>query len=202
MRKIKLTRLILLAALTAVLFLAGCSSSSAANDAEGVTSLDKDMSNTLIVYYSYSGTTKRAAEHLQELTGGTLYELTLAEPYSGDSYAVSDRVFEERGKGEMPELSGELPDISQYDLILVGTPVWNSSAANPIFSYLQQTDFGGKDTALFWTYITNQGSVKKDFAKNVNNGNVKDGIALQSANGMTNEELDEKLTSWLGSLAE
>ena len=51
-------------------------------------------------------------EHLQQLTDGTLYEITLEEPYSDDSNKVSDRVFEERYDGKMPELSGELPDIS------------------------------------------------------------------------------------------
>ncbi len=51
---------------------------------------------TLIVYYSYSGTTQRVAEHLQKITGGDLYELTLTEPYTGTSNDVSDRVFQER----------------------------------------------------------------------------------------------------------
>jgi len=70
------------------------------------------------------------AEHLQQLTDGTLYEITLEKPYSGDSNKVSDRVFAERDDDKMPELSGELPDISEYDQILIGTPVWNDSISN------------------------------------------------------------------------
>lgn len=65
---------------------------------------------TLIVYYSYSGTTERVAEHLQKLTNADIYELELEKPYTGDSNEVSDRVFEERDDDKMPELSGELPD--------------------------------------------------------------------------------------------
>ncbi len=94
------------------------------------------------------------AEHLQQLTDGTLYEITLEEPYSGDSNKVSDRVFEERDDGEMPALSGELPDISEYDQILIGTPVWNDSMSNPIASYLEQTDFDGKTVAPFHNEVT------------------------------------------------
>lgn len=156
--------------------------------------------NTLIVYYSYSGTTERVAEHLSVLTEGALYELELADPYTGDSYDVSDRVFAERGNGKMPELTGTLPDVAEYDLILIGTPVWNDSMANPVLSYLQQTDFSGKTVAPFWTYITSQGTTEKNFKSNIRNGNTQDGLALRSANGMSDEKLDETLQNWLDML--
>lgn len=155
---------------------------------------------TLIVYYSYSGTTERVAEHLRDLTGGTLYELELADPYTGSDNDVSDRVFAERDDGKMPELTGTLPDVSEYDRILIGTPVWNNSMANPVLGYLQQTDFDGKVVAPFWTYITNQGSTGKDFTANIQNGTAADGLALQSANGMDDEKLDNTLQDWLDKL--
>lgn len=155
---------------------------------------------TLIVYYSYSGTTKRVAQHLRDLTGGTLYELQLAEPYTGSDNDVSDRVFAERGEGTMPELTGTLPDVTDYDRILIGTPVWNDSMSNPVSSYLQQTDFSGKLVAPFWTYITNQGTTEKDFARQIPHGTVTDGLALRSANGMDDETLDSTLREWLRQL--
>ena len=140
------------------------------------------------------------AEHLQTLTGGTLYELTLTDPYTGNSNQVSDRVFAERDDG-MPELAGELPDLSQYGRILIGTPVWNDSMANPVLSYLQQTDFDGKTVAPFWTYITNQGSTEKDFAKQSQNAHVASGLALRSANSISDEKLDQQLNDWLQSIS-
>lgn len=157
-------------------------------------------SKTLIVYYSYTGTTRRVAERLQVLTDGTLYALELTDPYTGDSYDVSDRVFAERDAGKMPELTGALPDVSEYDRILIGTPVWNNSMANPVLGYLQQTDFDGKVVAPFWTYITNQGSTGKDFTANIQNSTPADGLALRSANGMDDEKLDRTLQSWLDKL--
>ena len=156
-----------------------------------------DMEKTLIVYYSYSGTTKRVAEKLRDITGGTLYEITLTEPYTGSSNDVSDRVFKERDDKKMPQLAGELPDITEYDRVLIGTPVWNDSMANPIFSFLEKTDFGGKPAALFWTYITNEGSTEKDFEKNIKNADISEGLALRSANGINDDKLNETLTSWL-----
>lgn len=156
-----------------------------------------DMEKTLIVYYSYSGTTKRVAEKLRDITGGTLYEITLTEPYTGSSNDVSDRVFKERDDKKMPQLAGELPDITEYDRVLIGTPVWNDSMANPIFSFLEKTDFVGKPAALFWTYITNEGSTEKDFEKNIKNADISEGLALRSANGINDDKLNETLTSWL-----
>ncbi len=169
-------------------------------DAEEPSRSASEHTKTLIIYYSYSGTTERVAEHLRDLTDGTLYELELTEPYTGSDNDVSDRVFAERGDGKMPELTGALPDVSEYDRILIGTPVWNNSMANPVLSYLQQTDFDGKVVAPFWTYITNQGSTGKDFTANIQNGTAADGLALRSANGMGDEKLDSTLQNWLDKL--
>ena len=176
------------------------SSTISTSAAPSATSETTDSGDTLIVYYSYTGTTRRVAEHLQNLTGGTLYELNLTDPYTGSSNDVSDRVFAERDNG-MPELDGELPNLSQYSRILIGTPVWNDSMANPVLSYLQQTDFNGKTVASFWTDITNQGSTEKDFAKQSQNARVASGLALRSANSISDEKLDQQLNDWLQSIS-
>lgn len=215
MKKSCIFKFLAVAAVIAIA-LAGCSSrsnnptapSTPSNDAAQSDTEDKEDSSksasddvkTLIVYYSYSGTTERVAEHLRDLTDGTLYELELAEPYTGSSNDVSDRVFAERDDGKMPELTGTLPDVSEYDRILIGTPVWNDSMANPVLGYLQQTDFDGKVVAPFWTYITNQGTTGKDFTANIQNGTAADGLALRSANGMDDEKLDNTLQDWLDKL--
>lgn len=151
----------------------------------------------MIVYYSYSGTTQKVAKQLKQLTKGTLYELKLEKPYTGDSNEVSDRVFAERGKKKMPKLKGKLPDVTKYDQILIGTPVWNTSMSNPTASYLEQTDFDGKTVAPFWTYITDEGSTEKDFKKRSQNAKMADGLALDSPDGMSDEKLDEALNEWL-----
>ena len=190
----------LLAAIAAAAFvLTGCAGRTPAASAN-MSSGSAAGTKTLIVYYSYSGTTERVAEHLRDLTGGTLYALELAEPYTGSDNDVSDRVFAERGDGKMPELTGTLPDVSAYDRILIGTPVWNNSMANPVLSYLQQTDFDGKVVAPFWTYITNQGSTGRDFTANMQNCTAADGLALRSAGGMSDEKLDSTLQAWLDKL--
>lgn len=193
----------------AVLLFAGCSVSktgielkkSTTSQTEQGTQSENDI-KTLIIYYSYTGTTKRVAEHLQKMTDGDIYEITLKEPYSGSDNEVSNRVFAERAKNKMPQLEGELPDISSYDRIFIGTPVWNSSMSNPVLSYLEQTDFKGKKVAPFWTYITNQGKTKREFSKKTNNGVVLDGLPIASANGIDDNELDKMLSNWVDNITD
>lgn len=198
-------RIISIFAACIMLIAAGCGSVSG-TDVSSVNGLAQDSLKqssqpdnikTLIVYYSYTGTVQRVAQHLQKLTGGTLYELELSNPYTGNSDTVSDRVFKERGDKKMPELSGELPDILQYDEILIGTPVWNNSMSNPVASYLEQTDFAGKTVAPFWNYITNQGTTKSDFIKQSKNATMAESLPIRSANGISDKQLDQTLTNWL-----
>ena len=153
-----------------------------------------------VIYYSLHGTTRRVAKRVQQLTGGDLYELSLADPYTGDDYAVSDRVFAERNASQMPEFIGKLPDLDKYDCILIGTPVWNESLANPVISYLQQTDFSGKTVAPFWVYITNQGNIKSDFQQYLAPVSMSTPLNLQSPSRLSDKQLDSKLQNWLDKL--
>lgn len=110
---------------------------------------EEQDNRVLIVYYSYSGVTEGVSEMLQEKTGGDIFELIPTEAYSDDMYEASDRAAEELESGNLPELSGVLPDLADYDTILIGGPVWSEKAAPPVVSYLSQTDFDGKAVAPF-----------------------------------------------------
>ena len=166
---------------------------------EGTDGVLKEGSNNkvLVVYYSYSGTTKRVAEHLQELTNGDIYDIQPETKYSEDSNVATARLMAERASNNMPKLMGDLPDISKYDLILIGTPVWNSDIANPVMSYLQENNFEGKKVAPFWTYITNEGQTEESYKKLVKNGEVLQGLSLSSANSYSSDRLNSKLSEWL-----
>lgn len=84
---------------------------------------DVQDNRVLIVYYSYSGVTEGVSEMLQEKTGGDVFELIPTEAYSDDMYEASDRAAEELESGNLPELTGEFPDLADYDTILIGGPV-------------------------------------------------------------------------------
>lgn len=157
-------------------------------------------SNVLIVYYSYSGVTEGIAQTLQEKTGGNLYEIEVVEPYPDNNQETSDRAAEERESGNLPALQGELPVLDGYDVILVGGPVWTSTLATPVMSYLEQTDFSGKTVAPFWTDAGNPGNYAADFPAQAQNGEIMEGLGLSHVSSYEAAELEQELDNWLSGI--
>lgn len=170
----------------------------ARQEAEPVSEEAFDGERVLIVYYSYSGVTKGVSQRLQQKTGGDLLELIPAEPYSEDMYEASDRAEEERESGNLPELTGELPSVDNYDVILVGGPVWSETLAPPVMTYLEQTDFTGKIVAPFWTYNNNEGAYGEDVRSQIRNGDVREGLGLSHVSSYEEGDLNRELDEWLG----
>ncbi|MCQ5128392.1 flavodoxin [Butyricicoccus faecihominis] len=107
--------------------------------------------NTLIAYFSYTGNTKGIARQIQGLTGGDLFEIRPAAPYSQDYDTAERQGRKETRDGYRPPLAEQAPDLSGYDAVLLGTPNWFNTVAPPVASFLAENDFAGKHIALFCT---------------------------------------------------
>lgn len=107
--------------------------------------------NTLIAYFSYTGHTKGIARQIQELTGGTLFEIKPATPYSDDYDTTERQGRKETKDGYRPELAEMPAELASYDTILLGTPNWFNTVAPPVASFLADSDLSGKKIALFCT---------------------------------------------------
>ncbi len=151
------------------------------------------QATTLIVYYSLTEKTKRVADTLQRMTGADTFRLETAVPY--DEAAI-DRVQEDQAAGRFPALK-VLPDLSGYDRILVGTPVWWYTLSSPVVSFLRQADFAGKQAAVFATHMGWLRDTLSDFGKQARNARVLEGIALQDVEHTGQPDLDERLDAWL-----
>lgn len=152
----------------------------------------------LIVYYSLTDKTKRVADTLQRMTGADTFRLETTVPY--DEAAI-DRVQEDQAAGRFPELKA-LPDLSGYDLILVGTPVWWYTLSSPVVSFLRQADFAGKRTAVFATHMGWLRDTLPDFGKQARNAHILDGIAFQDVENIDQPDLNARLDAWLKKLTQ
>ena len=109
----------------------------------------------LIAYFSATGTTARAAERLAEATGGTLYAIVPARPYTPDDLDWHDK--RSRSSAEMndpqarPAIGGRQPDTEDYDTVFIGYPIWWGIAAWPVDGFVQANDFTGKTVIPFAT---------------------------------------------------
>ena len=113
------------------------------------------MSKKLIAYFSASGTTKKAAEHLAKAVGADLFEIKPVVPYSSADLNCMDK--KSRSSVEMndptfrPAIAGKLEGMDQYDLVFVGFPIWWYVAPTIINTFLESYDFSGKTIVPFAT---------------------------------------------------
>lgn len=109
----------------------------------------------LIACFSCSGATLSVARKLAAMLGADLHEITPARPYTAadlDWNNPHSRSSEEmRDLSSRPALAGEPPDLSAYDTVLVGFPVWWYAAPTIINSFLESGDFSGKTVIPFAT---------------------------------------------------
>lgn len=113
------------------------------------------MKKRLVAYFSVSGVTKKTAEMVAEAAGADLYEITPKVPYTKADLNWMDKkarsTVEMNDKKFRPELGGDEIDMSAYDEILVGFPIWWYVAPTIINTFLEKYDFSGKKIILFAT---------------------------------------------------
>lgn len=112
---------------------------------------DTGDSNTLVAYFSWSGNTEAMANLIAEQTGGTLFEIAPATPYTDDYDALLDVAQQEQAEDARPELAASVEDWDSYDVVFVGYPDWWSDAPMVIYSFLESYDWTGKTLVPFCT---------------------------------------------------
>ena len=122
-----------------------------------------------VVYFSWSGNTRFAAETIAKKTGADLFEIKAEPPYNSNYSACCDEAKPEcYGKTLRPIKSIEGLDLSKCDMVFVGTPNWWGTMAPPVRTWVTQSKdaLKGKTVCLFQT---NGGGgmqrVGKDFAE-------------------------------------
>ncbi len=113
------------------------------------------MKKILVAYFSASGVTKRAAENLAQAAGADLYEIRPAVPYTRADLDWMDKKsrssMEMNDKSSRPAIADSNAEISQYDTIFLGFPIWWYVAPTIVNSFLESYDFSGKRIILFAT---------------------------------------------------
>lgn len=113
------------------------------------------MKKRLVAYFSASGTTKKTAEMLAEAAKADLHEITPKVPYTRADLdwmnKKSRSSVEMKDKKIRPEITEENLDISAYDEILLGFPIWWYVAPTIINTFLEKYDLSGKKIILFAT---------------------------------------------------
>lgn len=161
------------------------------------------MENTkkLVVYYSYTGNTKMIAENIQKKLKCDILELVPAEPYSTNYQTVVDEEQNNENSNRTREIKKIDKDLSQYDEIIIGSPVWWYTIAPVIRTFLKENDLTGK---IIKPYATNAGWLGRTFQeikKLCPNSKVENGmnIVFESYSDNLVTSPDE-IDNWINSL--
>ena len=119
---------------------------------------------TLVVFFSHAGdnyavgnievgNTKIVADYITELTGAEQFEI-VTHKYDGMAYDPLIKLAKEEAKnGELPAYEGDA-DLSQYDTIFIGGPVWWGTYPQVMFTFFKNhaNDLKGKTVIPFTTH--------------------------------------------------
>lgn len=134
--------------------------------------------NKLIVYFSYTNHTKKIANRIKEKINCDILEIKTVIPYSKDYNKVVDDEQNSEASNHLPKIQAINVDLSKYDEIILGTPVWWYRPAPAIRTFLSQNDLSGKTIKPF---STNAGWIGRTFIeikKLCPNSKVEDGLNI------------------------
>ncbi|MBR3400991.1 MAG: aldo/keto reductase [Parasporobacterium sp.] len=116
--------------------------------------MEPESSKVLVVIFSRTGHTKPLAEYIAEDLNADLYEIEAKAPYTDDDikYYTNCRADREQNDpSARPEIAGELPDVTGYDTVFIGYPIWHGQAPKIIYTFLEGVDLSGKTIIPFCT---------------------------------------------------
>lgn len=158
------------------------------------------MTKVLVAYFSASGVTKKLAEKLAEATGGDLFEIVPEELYTKSDLnwmnPKSRSSVEMKDRACRPAIASRVEDMSSYDAVFVGFPVWWYREPSIIDTFAESYDFTDKTIIPFVTSGSSGiGSSGENIASLAKGAKVASGERFKASASV--EELRDWASKWL-----
>jgi len=154
------------------------------------------MNKTLICYFSASGTTKKVAERLSSLINSDLFEIEPKELYTKEDLDWMDKksrtTLEMANKSSRPAIKNKVPNINEYNKVIIGFPVWWYTAPTIINTFIEENDLTDKEVYIF---VTSGGSSFGGSLKDLKN--TYPNINFINGKKMNENDNQEELVNWL-----
>lgn len=161
---------------------------------------EANMENSILVaYFSATGITEQVAEQAAEILDADLYEIVPEDPYTEEdlAYYTDGRADQEQDDPSVrPAISGSVEDMSQYDTVLLGYPIWHGQAPKIISTFLESYDFSGKTVVPFCTSHSSGVGSSVDNLHELCPNTVNWSEGIRFASGTSQDEI----MTWLGSV--
>ena len=127
----------------------------AAAETESEAPVPEAHADVLVAYFSATGTTKGVAEKIASVTGGDLYEILAAEPYTEEDLNYSDSssraTTEQNDKSVRPEIGSEDIELEGYTTLYLGFPIWWGEEPRILDTFVEKYSFDGITVIPFCT---------------------------------------------------
>lgn len=158
----------------------------------------EETGGTLIAYFSWSGNTEQMAQMIQTETGGDLFEIEPATPYTDDYNTLLDVAQQEQANNARPELASQVENWDSYDVVFVGYPDWWSDTPMLIYSFLEAYDWEGKTLVPFCTSGgSGFGRSLDKLPDSAPGANILEGLHVS---GSRVDGSSEEIAAWIGGL--
>ena len=150
---------------------------------------------TAVIYYSFDGNCTLIAEDIRTALKADVFKIKLSGVKKRRGFAKFMQ-----GMLLMIKKPEPLPlsvDISTYDLIVLGAPVWGGSPASPIVSFLKKTKITGKKIALFCCHGGNKGRTFEKFRELLSENTIAGEIDFKSPARQESAGHEEKIAEWV-----
>ena len=173
-------------------------SSGSAEESSGQTDFSAPAetgSESLVVYFSWSGNTENVAKSVQSQTDSDIFEIVPATSYRDDYDTVLDVAQEEQKENARPAISGSIENIDQYDVVYVGFPNWWGDMPMILYTFFDTYDLSGKTIAPFCTSGGSGLSGTVNEIKSLEpDASVTEGLHIGSS---SSSEPDDAVSQWL-----
>jgi len=157
-----------------------------ASNAKATELVNRPKGRLLVVYYSQSSVqnTRTVAGWIREAIGGDIQTIEMVEPYTGSYREVVRTSRKDFENNVHPEIKPFIHNITDYDIIFIGSPIWFHTYAPPVATFLASNDFTGKIIVPFNTHGGGgAGNFYDDIKKNTKGASrVLPGFAARGSN--------------------
>lgn len=165
------------------------------NCASSTAQVSTPPEKALVVYFSWGGNTRTAANEIGGITGSEVFELQLATPYTRDRDEIEEVAKQEVHDGVQPKLKALPENLKQYDVIYVGSPCWFATIAPLVATFLATAELSGKTIVPFMTHGgSRMGKSIDDIKRLAPKAIVTEGLPISESRVAQSKD---EITAWL-----